>query len=237
MAPEALTHNKITKKSDTWSYGVLLWEIYTYGCAPYPLIQPEDMLKYINSGNRLEKPHNCDTKVYEIMLKCWNLNVNKRPDFTCLADQLNSYLHSSNDLSSLCDLLKIRNSSLSDCDETLISSNLNEKCNSTVSIINSSASASFPSSTSSVGTLEIDYDHRKNELFNQSYSSVPHKDDHELKPFLEAFYTNSDNKQNMIYSESRNNNLKTPLKEILASKLKLQSPLNLIRSHRSNQIV
>jgi hypothetical protein len=232
MAPEALTHNKITKKSDTWSYGVLLWEIYTYGCAPYPLIQPEGILKYLCSGNRLEKPANCDAKIYDIMLKCWHMNANERPDFTWLADQLNFYLHSNNDLSSLCDLLKIRNSSLSDCDETIIS-NLNEKCNSTVSIINSSASASFPSSTSSVGTLEIDFEHKKNEQLSQSFSN---KDEHELKPFLESFYTTSDNKRELIYSESRNH-LRMPLKEILSSKLKLQSPLNLIRLHRSNQIV
>ena len=53
MSPESLTLNKITKESDVWSYSVLLWEIWTFGCVPYPCVQPQQTLNLIKTGYRL----------------------------------------------------------------------------------------------------------------------------------------------------------------------------------------
>jgi serine/threonine protein kinase len=92
MAIESLTLNKISKKSDIWSYAVLLWEIYSHGCSPYPSVPPENILKYIQSGNRLEKPLDCDVSIYNLMLQCWSLNENDRPHFDYILTQLEAHL-------------------------------------------------------------------------------------------------------------------------------------------------
>ena len=89
MAPEALTYNRISKKSDIWSYGILLWEIWSHGCSPYPSVPVEQILKKLQVGYRMEKPDLCDDYIYEnIMLSCWLLDYKKRPTFRQI---LNSY--------------------------------------------------------------------------------------------------------------------------------------------------
>lgn len=93
MAVESLTHNKISKKSDVWSYAVLLWEIYSHGCSPYPSVPPENILRYIQSGNRLEKPQDCDESIYDLMMKCWSFNENDRPYFDYILTQLETHIN------------------------------------------------------------------------------------------------------------------------------------------------
>ena len=59
MSPEAIRHYEFTTKSDVWSFGILMFEIITLGGTPYPGIQPDDMLKFLESGNRIPQPDNC----------------------------------------------------------------------------------------------------------------------------------------------------------------------------------
>lgn len=81
-APEALKdNNDFTPKSDVWSYGVLLWEIYSFGRVPYPRIPLNDVLEKVNGGYRMEKPENCPDQMYQIMLKCWKSRPSDRPTF------------------------------------------------------------------------------------------------------------------------------------------------------------
>ncbi|XP_065209731.1 plexin-A2-like [Planococcus citri] len=93
MAPEALTHRRYTTQSDVWSFGVLLWEIMTFGAVPYSSYNDlEKLLKDIEAGYRMMKPKNCSTTIYSLMSKCWNYQPEERPDFTTIIEELNVIL-------------------------------------------------------------------------------------------------------------------------------------------------
>lgn len=94
MSPESLRFQKISKESDIWSYGILLWEIYTYGCTPYPLLQVEEILEKLLAGYRMEKPKDCDDFVYEnIMKSCWQMEPKNRPKFSELVESFEELLN------------------------------------------------------------------------------------------------------------------------------------------------
>lgn len=80
-APEALKQNKFSNKSDMWSFGILLWEIYSFGRVPYPRIPLADVVKHVEKGYKMEAPEGCPPEVYEIMRQAWDLNPEKRPKF------------------------------------------------------------------------------------------------------------------------------------------------------------
>ncbi|CAH1103384.1 unnamed protein product [Psylliodes chrysocephalus] len=80
-APEALKQNKFSNKSDMWSFGILLWEIYSFGRVPYPRIPLADVVKHVEKGYKMEAPEGCPSEVYEIMRQAWDLNPEKRPNF------------------------------------------------------------------------------------------------------------------------------------------------------------
>lgn len=68
-------------KSDVWAFGVLLWEIATYGNSPYPGIDLTDVFHKLESGYRMEKPDGCPTEVYDLMRQCWQWSAADRPSF------------------------------------------------------------------------------------------------------------------------------------------------------------
>ncbi|XP_022330713.1 tyrosine-protein kinase CSK-like isoform X1 [Crassostrea virginica] len=80
-APEALKNNKFSNKSDMWSYGILLWELYSFGRVPYPRIPLADVVMHVEKGYRMEAPEGCPKQIYNLMLKAWNLNPADRPTF------------------------------------------------------------------------------------------------------------------------------------------------------------
>uniref|UniRef100_A0A914VJA9 Protein kinase domain-containing protein n=1 Tax=Plectus sambesii TaxID=2011161 RepID=A0A914VJA9_9BILA len=92
MALESLQDYQYTTKSDVWSFGVLLYELFSLGAAPYSLIQPTDMITYLRSGKRLDKPEQCADKVYSIMQECWKENPDERPFFSDLKMELGTLL-------------------------------------------------------------------------------------------------------------------------------------------------
>lgn len=81
MSPEAIRNYEFSSKSDVWSFGVLLFEIITLGGAPYPGMPPEDVLPFLESGQRIRQPDNCPDQIYDIMHSCWNSDDDLRPDF------------------------------------------------------------------------------------------------------------------------------------------------------------
>lgn len=83
-APEGLAYNKFTTKSDVWAFGILLWEIATYGMAPYPGIELSEVYHKLENGYRMQCPDNCPMPIYDLMQKCWNWDPALRPTFDYL---------------------------------------------------------------------------------------------------------------------------------------------------------
>lgn len=92
MAPEALFDRKYTIKSDVWSYGILLWEIFSMGGNPYPSVPVEKLFELLRDGHRMEKPPHSSSEMYNIMLECWQQNPGLRPSFADLVPSLDSML-------------------------------------------------------------------------------------------------------------------------------------------------
>ncbi|WAR10287.1 RON-like protein, partial [Mya arenaria] len=99
VAPECLQTTKdATEKSDVWSYGVVLWEIFSVGDAPYDNIRGKDIPGLINSDYKLAKPDNCNDQWYDVMKRCWQTDPNGRPTFKVIKDTLdNIYVAASKD--------------------------------------------------------------------------------------------------------------------------------------------
>ncbi|PFX33391.1 Fibroblast growth factor receptor 2 [Stylophora pistillata] len=92
MAIEALVDRFYTHKSDVWSFGVLLWELFTLGGSPYPGLPANEVYQYLMEGNRMEKPLNCPDEMYEIMCQSWMHSPDDRPSFTDLTALLDKRL-------------------------------------------------------------------------------------------------------------------------------------------------
>ncbi|XP_014484131.1 PREDICTED: tyrosine-protein kinase Abl isoform X2 [Dinoponera quadriceps] len=80
-APEGLAYNKFSTKSDVWAFGILLWEIATYGMSPYPGVDLTDVYHMLEKGYRMDCPPGCPPKVYELMRQCWQWSAADRPTF------------------------------------------------------------------------------------------------------------------------------------------------------------
>uniref|UniRef100_A0A8C0IAK6 receptor protein-tyrosine kinase n=1 Tax=Bubo bubo TaxID=30461 RepID=A0A8C0IAK6_BUBBB len=93
MAPESIFDKIYNTKSDVWSYGVLLWEIFSLGASPYPGVQiDEDFCSRLKEGTRMRAPEQATEEIYQIMLDCWQSNPNDRPRFSELVKKLGDLL-------------------------------------------------------------------------------------------------------------------------------------------------
>ncbi|XP_075072412.1 fibroblast growth factor receptor 2 isoform X7 [Mixophyes fleayi] len=92
MAPEALFDRVYTHQSDVWSFGVLMWEIFTLGGSPYPGIPVEELFKLLKEGHRMDKPANCTNELYMMMRDCWHAIPPHRPTFKQLVEDLDRIL-------------------------------------------------------------------------------------------------------------------------------------------------
>jgi tRNA A-37 threonylcarbamoyl transferase component Bud32 len=80
MAPESIMRRLYSKKSDVWSFGVVLYEVWTLGMIPYHLIADDkEVARRVTQGERLSQPGNCPQQVYAIMQDCWKSAQKDRP--------------------------------------------------------------------------------------------------------------------------------------------------------------
>ncbi|RDD37197.1 Tyrosine-protein kinase CSK [Trichoplax sp. H2] len=81
MAPESIKDESFTSQSDIWSYGILLWELFSYGCQPYPQRSEDEILGLVEGGFRLDCPKGCPTNMYDIITSCWDILPQNRTTF------------------------------------------------------------------------------------------------------------------------------------------------------------
>ncbi|ESN95228.1 hypothetical protein HELRODRAFT_87050 [Helobdella robusta] len=92
MALESIKDRLYTSKSDVWSFGILLWEIATFGAAPYPNIPVGELYRYLGEGYRMPQPYNCSEELYQLMYSCWSTSPDDRPTFSDLRCKLETML-------------------------------------------------------------------------------------------------------------------------------------------------
>lgn len=81
-APESYNYGTFSHKSDVWSFGVTIWEMYSFGNQPYGDRKGAQAIKAIDEGERLLCPEDCPLDVYNVMLKCWEYDAERRPTFS-----------------------------------------------------------------------------------------------------------------------------------------------------------
>ncbi|VDM98011.1 unnamed protein product [Thelazia callipaeda] len=92
MPPEAFLDGIFTVKTDVWSFGVLMWEIFSLGYMPYPGRNNQEVMSLIVNGGRLEPPNGLPDQIYALMLNCWNTADTDRPHFDVIIDALDAML-------------------------------------------------------------------------------------------------------------------------------------------------
>ena len=88
MAPESIIHRKFTTKTDVWSYGVLLWEMFTCGKIPYYLMTNKEVMENFAIGLHLTPPEGCPGIIKSLMLSCWKHFPNERNSFSEIIEKL-----------------------------------------------------------------------------------------------------------------------------------------------------
>uniref|UniRef100_A0A3Q4HGN4 Ephrin type-A receptor 7 n=1 Tax=Neolamprologus brichardi TaxID=32507 RepID=A0A3Q4HGN4_NEOBR len=97
-APEAIQYRKFTSASDVWSYGVVMWEVMSYGERPYWDMSNQDVIKAIEEGYRLPAPMDCPPGLHQLMLDCWQKDRAERPKFDQIVGILDKMIRNPNTL-------------------------------------------------------------------------------------------------------------------------------------------
>ena len=81
MPIEAILYGKMGHESDIWSYGIVLWEVFSYGLQPYYGYNDQEVIDMIQARQILPCPDDCQPFFYALMIECWNETALRRPTF------------------------------------------------------------------------------------------------------------------------------------------------------------
>uniref|UniRef100_A0A8C8DBC2 Ephrin type-A receptor 10 n=1 Tax=Oncorhynchus tshawytscha TaxID=74940 RepID=A0A8C8DBC2_ONCTS len=93
-APEAIQYHRYSSASDVWSFGIVMWEVMSYGERPYWDMGNQDVIKAIEDGFRLPAPMNCPPHLHQLMLDCWQKERTERPTFSQIHSALSKSIRS-----------------------------------------------------------------------------------------------------------------------------------------------
>ncbi|XP_061097157.1 ephrin type-B receptor 1 [Conger conger] len=91
-APEAIAYRKFTSASDVWSYGIVMWEVMSFGERPYWDMSNQDVINAIEQDYRLPAPMDCPAALHQLMLDCWQKDRNARPRFADIVNTLDKMI-------------------------------------------------------------------------------------------------------------------------------------------------
>ena len=92
MPLEAILYCKFSTQSDVWSFGIVLWEIFSCGAQPYYALSNEEVVEYVKKKKVLRCPVDCPSDLYDLMVNCWTSDPEKRPT----ASELHAHLQNWN---------------------------------------------------------------------------------------------------------------------------------------------
>jgi len=91
LAPEAISSKHYSEKSDSYSFGVVMWELLTRGKEPYEDQEVLEVALGVSQGLlRLSIPDDCPEQWKKLMLACWAQDPKDRPDFDDMLSILES---------------------------------------------------------------------------------------------------------------------------------------------------
>ncbi|CAG5117765.1 unnamed protein product, partial [Candidula unifasciata] len=98
MAPESIKDGYYDKRTDVWSFAVLVWELLTRGCLPYhDATSSQDISNYITQGYILGKPDILSDRIYDLLCSCWTEENEQRPDIAAVSKTLKNMLETEDD--------------------------------------------------------------------------------------------------------------------------------------------
>ncbi|XP_030643121.1 ephrin type-A receptor 6-like [Chanos chanos] len=100
-APEAIAYRKFSSASDVWSYGIVMWEVMSYGERPYWEMSNQDVILSIEEGYRLPAPMGCPVALHQLMLHCWQKERSLRPKFADIVNFLDKLIRNPSSLLTL----------------------------------------------------------------------------------------------------------------------------------------
>ncbi|KAG2462694.1 EPHB1 protein, partial [Polypterus senegalus] len=113
-APEAIAYRKFTSASDVWSYGIVMWEVMSFGERPYWDMSNQDVINAIEQDYRLPPPMDCPAALHQLMLDCWQKDRNARPRFTEIVNTLDKMIRNPTSLKAVATITAVPSQPLLD---------------------------------------------------------------------------------------------------------------------------
>ncbi|KAJ8378815.1 hypothetical protein AAFF_G00233840, partial [Aldrovandia affinis] len=89
LPAESVFEDDFSTKTDVWSFGVLMWEVFSHGEMPYAKLSDDEVLEGLQAGKvKLSAPEGCPSKVHKLMSRCWAPSLKERPSFSEMVNAL-----------------------------------------------------------------------------------------------------------------------------------------------------